>query len=256
MDFSLSPEVDAVRRRIREFVEERLIPLESDPANYDEHENIARPLLERLRAEAKAQGLWALQMPKARGGGGLPMTGLAVCYEEMNRSIFGPVVFHGAAPDDGNMRLLNTVGTEAQKDRWLQPIIDGKVQSSFAMTEPDGAGSDPSQLATTAVPDGDDYVELMLYQDRPAPEARGGKNHVCLFTPDLPRAVAILEARPARQDYPRPIEIKVGRNRKRQANLFDPDGTRVELMEPKTVDGITAPPSTAPAPHPSTRPAK
>jgi catechol 2,3-dioxygenase-like lactoylglutathione lyase family enzyme len=101
-----------------------------------------------------------------------------------------------------------------------------------------------------AVPDGDDYVELMLYQERPAPEQSGGKNHVCLFTPDLARSVALLEARPARRDYPRPIEMKVGRNRKRQANLFDPDGTRVELMEPFTVDGQPPPPSDAAPPHP------
>jgi alkylation response protein AidB-like acyl-CoA dehydrogenase len=90
MDFALSPETDAIRQRIRAFVEERLIPLERDPASYDEHENIARPLLERMRAEARKQGLWALGMPKGRGGGGLTMAELAPCYEEMNRSIFGP----------------------------------------------------------------------------------------------------------------------------------------------------------------------
>jgi acyl-CoA dehydrogenase len=156
MDFALDPQVDAIRRRIRALVEERLIPLESDPASYDEHENIARPLLERMREEAKAQGLWALQMPRERGGGGLSMTGLAACYEEMNRSIFGPVVFHGAAPDDGNMRVLSMVATEAQKDRWLQPIIDGQVQSSFVMTEPDGCGSDPSLTYTRATRKGND----------------------------------------------------------------------------------------------------
>ena len=125
MDFALSPEIDATRLRIRAFVEERIIPLEGDPATYDEHENIAKPVLEKLRTEAKAQGLWALGMPKERGGQGFSMVGLAACYEEMNRSIFGPVVFHGAAPDDGNMRVLNMVGTEAQKAKWLQPIIDG-----------------------------------------------------------------------------------------------------------------------------------
>jgi acyl-CoA dehydrogenase len=156
MDFALDPQVDAIRLKIRAFVEEKLIPLEADPASYDEHENIAKPLLETLRAEAKAQGLWALQMPKARGGGGLPMAGLAPCYEEMNRSIFGPVVFHGAAPDDGNMRILSMVATEAQKERWLQPIIEGKVQSSFVMTEPDGCGSDPSLTYTRATRKGND----------------------------------------------------------------------------------------------------
>jgi acyl-CoA dehydrogenase len=150
MDFALSPEIDEIRQRVRAYVEERIIPLEADPASYDEHENIARPLLDTLRAEVKAKGLWALNMPQERGGGGLSMVGLAACYEEMNRSIFGPVVFHGAAPDDGNMRLLNMVGTEAQKERWLQPIIDGTVQSAFAMTEPDGCGSDPSMTYTRA----------------------------------------------------------------------------------------------------------
>ncbi|RAI58171.1 acyl-CoA dehydrogenase family protein [Roseicella frigidaeris] len=158
MDFALPPEIDEIRQRIRAFVEERIIPLESDPASYDEHENIARPVLERLRAEAKRQGLWALGMPQERGGGGLSMVGLAACYEEMNRSIFGPVVFHGAAPDDGNMRLLNMVGTEAQKERWLQPIIDGAVQSAFVMTEPDGCGSDPSMTYTRAERQGDRWV--------------------------------------------------------------------------------------------------
>ncbi len=156
MDFALSPEIDATRQRIRAFVEDRIIPLESDPATYDEHENIAKPLLDKLRAEAKAEGLWALGMPKERGGQGFNMVGLAACYEEMNRSIFGPCVFHGAAPEDGNMRVLNQVGTEAQKEKWLQPIIDGKVGSSFVMTEPDGCGSDPSLTYTRADRKGND----------------------------------------------------------------------------------------------------
>ncbi len=150
MDFSLPPQIDLLRRRIRRFVDERLIPLERDPASYDAHENLALPLLGTLRAEARAEGLWALGMPRARGGGGLPMTGLAACYEEMNRSIFGPVVFNAAAPDDGNMRVLEQVATEAQKARWLQPIVDGTVGSAFAMTEPEGCGSDPSLTYTTA----------------------------------------------------------------------------------------------------------
>jgi acyl-CoA dehydrogenase len=80
MDFSLPPEIDAIRARVRAFVDERLIPLESDRANFDEHENIHPDVLKRMRAEAKAAGLWALQMPKARGGGGLPFIGMAACY--------------------------------------------------------------------------------------------------------------------------------------------------------------------------------
>ena len=99
-------------------------------------------------------------MPKDRGGQGLDTVGMAACYEEMNRSIFGPVVFNAAAPDDGNMVVLNKVGTEAQKDKWLQPIIDGKVRSSIVMTEPHpGAGSDPAGIRlTTATRDGDTWT--------------------------------------------------------------------------------------------------
>lgn len=96
------------------------------------------------------------------------------------------------------------------------------------------------------VPNGDDYLELMLYAKPPDAEQLGVKNHICLITPDIKKAVAILESRPARKDYTKPIEVKVGRNGKRQANLFDPDGTRIELMEPNTVDGKAVPPSSAP----------
>jgi acyl-CoA dehydrogenase len=98
-------------------------------------------------------------MPVARGGRGFGIVGLAACYEEMNRSIFGPVVFNAAAPDDGNMILLNKVLREDQKDLWLQPIIDGTVRSAFAMTEPaPGAGSDPAAMLTVAERHGDEWV--------------------------------------------------------------------------------------------------
>lgn len=159
MDFTLPPDIEDCRRRVRAFVEAEILPIEADRANWDEHENIAEAPLEALRAKVKAAGLWALAMPKERGGQGLPMVGLAACYEEMNRSIFGPVCFNAAAPDDGNMRVLNAVGTEAQKERWLQPIIDGKVRCAFAMTEPHpGGGSDPSMMLTKAERKGDRWV--------------------------------------------------------------------------------------------------
>jgi acyl-CoA dehydrogenase len=150
MDFVLPPEIEDYRRRIRRFVDDRLIPLESDRANYDEHENIAPHVLAEMRKQAKAEGLWALQMPKAIGGQGLPRIGMAACYEEMNRSIFGPVVFNSAAPDDGNMMILDKVLPEAMKAEWLRPIVQGEMQSAFAMTEPDGCGSDPNLTYTRA----------------------------------------------------------------------------------------------------------
>ncbi|MFQ5985464.1 MAG: acyl-CoA dehydrogenase family protein [Alphaproteobacteria bacterium] len=159
MDFRLSPEVEDYRQRIRRFVADHILPLESEREAYNPHQTMAEDLLEELRAKAKAEGLWALQMPRERGGQGLSIVGLAACYEEINHSIFGPPVFNAAAPDDGNMILLNRVGTEAQKERWLAPIIDGKVRSAFAMTEPmPGAGSDPSEMRTTAERRGDKWV--------------------------------------------------------------------------------------------------
>jgi lactoylglutathione lyase len=110
---------------------------------------------------------------------------------------------------------------------------------------------DPKQLSwvNMKVPDGEDYLEFMLYKDLPAPTNRGTQHHICLFVPDMDKAVADLEKRPARKGYDKPMEIRTGVNRKRQMNLYDPDGTRVELMEPHTIDGKPAPPSDAPPPR-------
>ena len=155
MDFTLPPAIEEARRRARQFVEDEVLPVENNPTNYDDHENITLAALRPLRAKAKAAGLWAPQMPTERGGMGLPTIGMAAVYEEMNRSIFGPVAINCAAPDDGNMFVLNRIGTEEQKTKWLQPIIDGDIHSSFVMTEPHpGSGSDPSMMLTKAEPIG------------------------------------------------------------------------------------------------------
>ena len=158
MDFTLSPEIEDYRNRIHAFVAEHILPLEGDAKNFDAHEMINLETLEPLRAKAKEAGLWAMQMPKQRGGQGIGVVGMAACYEEMARSPFGPVVFNCAAPDDGTMICLNKILKEDQKDRWLQPIVDGTVRSAFAMTEPmPGAGSDPSAMRTTAERKGDKW---------------------------------------------------------------------------------------------------
>jgi len=159
MDFKISQRIEDYRARIAEFVEREILPVEDDRANWDEHENIAHEPLEMLRARAKAEGLWCLQLKKETGGQGLGKVGMAVCYEEMNRSIFGPVVFNSAAPDDGNMMVLEQAATDAQKERWLKPVVEGAARSSFIMTEPHpGGGSDPGMMLTTAEKKGDKYV--------------------------------------------------------------------------------------------------
>ena len=157
MDFTISPALNDLRDRIAGFVAREVLPLESDPAAYDAHENIALDQLARLRATAREAGLWCLQLKPETGGLGVGRVGMAVCYEAMNRSIFGPVVFNSGAPDDGNMMLLEAVATPEQKARWLAPIVDGSVRSAFVMTEPHpGGGSDPAMIATRAErqPDG------------------------------------------------------------------------------------------------------
>jgi acyl-CoA dehydrogenase len=159
MNFDIPARTEDFRQRIARFVEDRILPLEADRASYDAHENIRLDLAEALRAEAREQGLWCLQLKKETGGQELGRIGMAVCYEEMNRSIFGPVAFNSAAPDDGNMMVLETAADPRQKERWLKPIVDGKVRSSFAMTEPHpGGGSDPSMMLTNAKRHGDRYV--------------------------------------------------------------------------------------------------
>lgn len=159
MDFELSADLEDLRTRVAAFVEDEILPLEADRANFDAHENIALPVLEGVREKARDKGLWAPQAPVDRGGIGLSTVARAVFYEEANRSIFGPVCFNCAAPDDGNISVLAKLGTEAQKARWMQPIIDGKVRSAFAMTEPHpGGGSDPGMMRTRAEKRGDTYV--------------------------------------------------------------------------------------------------
>lgn len=99
------------------------------------------------------------------------------------------------------------------------------------------------------VPDGNDYIEFMLYDKLPEPDRRGTQHHICLEVADMDKALAALEARPARKNYTRPLEIRTGTNRRRQLNLYDADGTRTELMEPHTMDGVPARSSNAPPPR-------
>lgn len=99
------------------------------------------------------------------------------------------------------------------------------------------------------LPESRDYIEFMLYTDLPAPDKRGSQHHICLEVPDIEKALSQLNASPFRKNYRLPIEIRTGINRKRQINLYDPDGTRIELMENNTIDGIPTPSTTVPLPQ-------
>jgi acyl-CoA dehydrogenase len=161
MTLSLFPQSDKARTlggRIGSFVRDRIEPAE---AEYFDH--IARPgqrwtippVIERLKAQARADGLWNLFLPGADGLSNLDYAPLA---EIMGRSALAPEVFNCNAPDSGNMEVLLHYGSEAQKSRWLAPLLSGQIRSAFAMTEPDVASSDATNIAARIVRDGDQYI--------------------------------------------------------------------------------------------------
>jgi alkylation response protein AidB-like acyl-CoA dehydrogenase len=156
MDFSISEQLQALLATIRAFMEREVYPLEA-AAGYKSFRELV-PALKKKRDMVRALGLWAPQVPAAYGGMGLGFLEHALVSEELGRSPFGHYVFNCQAPDAGNMELLMQFGTEEQKDRWLRPLVQGEIRSCFSMTEPNYPGSNPVWMATTAVPDGDDYV--------------------------------------------------------------------------------------------------
>jgi acyl-CoA dehydrogenase len=156
MDFSLSPELDDLRQRVRRFIADEVIPLEA--LDHEEFGLAAEPLAE-LRRKARAARLWAPQLPPQYGGLGLHTLGMCVVFEEAGRSALGPLALHCAAPDEGNMHLLLKAATPQQRVRYFEPLSRGEVRSCFAMTEPaPGAGSDPTMLQTRAERRGDRWV--------------------------------------------------------------------------------------------------
>jgi acyl-CoA dehydrogenase len=156
MDFSLTPELQALEQRTRRFIDEVVIPTESrQPASLGEW----AALRAELQTQARSAGLFLPHMPAAWGGLGLDWRSCAVIFEEAGRSLLGPIALNCAAPDEGNMHLIEKIGTPAQHERYLRPLADGQTRSCFSMTEPaPGAGSDPSLLQTTAERRGDRWV--------------------------------------------------------------------------------------------------
>lgn len=156
MDFTIPPRVQELRGRIREFVDRELIPLEGEFLSRGFL--AAAGALDEKRAQVRALGLWAPQLPKEWGGAGLSFMEFSLVSEELGRSPVGHYVFNCQAPDAGNMEILMEFGTAEQKERFLRPLAEGKIRSCFSMTEPDSPGSNPTIMTTTAVRDGDEYV--------------------------------------------------------------------------------------------------
>jgi alkylation response protein AidB-like acyl-CoA dehydrogenase len=146
-DFALSPRVEDWRDRIAAFVADVVVPREQEAFAGGVTDELRRE----LQAAARAEGVWAPQAPADLGGGGFRFDEAAVLLEEAGTSLLGPLALNCAAPDEGNIHLLDMTATPAQRERYLQPLVNGDVRSCFAMTEPaPGAGSDPSALRTVA----------------------------------------------------------------------------------------------------------
>jgi acyl-CoA dehydrogenase len=164
MDLGLSEELVEVREKIRTFVEEKVGPVEVE--YHDEvsvgdrwsHTPRQDEIMESLKAEARRLGLWNFFLPESQGGAGISNLDYAHLAEIMGRSRLASEAFNCSAPDTGNMEVLERYGSEEQKKEWLVPLLAGEIRSAFAMTEPGVASSDATNIATSAVLDGDEWV--------------------------------------------------------------------------------------------------
>jgi len=161
MNFEHSDKVKGLIRKVRDFMEEHILPNEDVfTAQIAENPWETADIIEELKARARAAGLWNLFLPVEHGrySGGLTNLEYAPLAEEMGRVIWASEVFNCSAPDTGNMEVLAKYGNEEQKKQWLEPLLAGEIRSAFAMTEPAVASSDATNIETSIVRDGDEYV--------------------------------------------------------------------------------------------------
>jgi acyl-CoA dehydrogenase len=157
IDFRVAPQLAELLQRVRRYVEEEALPAEarlSDPGDAD----ALWATVQQLRETARERGLYTPQLPKAWGGLDVGELGMALICQECGSSALALLGLHAMAPDDATMHTLLHAGTSDQHERFLRPLISGQARSCFAMTEPDSAGSDPTNITTTAVRDGEDWV--------------------------------------------------------------------------------------------------
>lgn len=161
MDFSASPSGQAVLTKLKQFMQDEVMPIEeayfSDLRALD-NRWVVLPIIDELKAKAKEQGLWNLFLPKSEYGAGISNADYALMAEEMGKSFIAPEIFNCNAPDTGNMEVLVHYGSEEQKEQWLKPLLAGDIRSAFCMTEPAVASSDATNMAATAIIEGDEVV--------------------------------------------------------------------------------------------------
>jgi acyl-CoA dehydrogenase len=160
MEFRHSPKVLQLRQRLEDFMAEHIYPNEG--VHFEQAESAGpyghAAIIDELKPKARAEGLWNLFLPSGNGGGGLTNLEYAPLCEVMGRSLMAPEVFNCSAPDTGNMETIARCGTPEQRERWLEPLLAGEIRSAFAMTEPLVASSDATNIETSILREGDEYV--------------------------------------------------------------------------------------------------
>ncbi len=184
MDFEISDKMKAVTGMINEFLDKELIPLEHDflTKNF----TLLEPVIEEKRRMVRQMELWAPNQPEEYGGMGLNLVEHGLVSEALGRSPLGHYVFNCQAPDAGNMEILHKFGTEEQHEKYLKPLVEGKIRSCFSMTEVEMPGSNPVMMDTTAVKEGNDYI--INGQKWYSTAADGSQFSICMAVtnPDAP----------------------------------------------------------------------
>lgn len=228
MDFSHSPRCQELIDQVRAFIKDRVEPLEAEllPAMLASRDGgdwtkwRVDPRIEALKAEAKGLGLWNFFLHDAERGAGLSTLEYAPLAEEMGRSHIAAQIFNCNAPDTGNMEVLWKYGSEAQKQQWLEPLLEGKIRSVFFMTEPDVASSDATNMEATIIEDGDDLIlngkkwwssgvgdprcEIGIFMGVSNPEAARHSQHSMVLVPMKTPGVVIKRMLPVFNAYDAP----------------------------------------------------
>jgi acyl-CoA dehydrogenase len=253
MDFSIPPSLQETLASVRKFLADEVYPIERDL--------LARPFRELLptlaakRDRVREMGLFAPQVPKENGGGGLGFMEHALLSEELGRTPLGHFVFNCQAPDAGNMEILNEFGTPEQKETWLAPLVAGKARSCFSMTEPGYPGSNPVWMATTAVLDGEHYVingrkwftssadgskfaiAMVVTDPKADPHSRASQIIVPTDTPGFKILRNISVMGHAGEDWPSHSEILYENVRVPRKNLLGRPGSGFEIAQARLGPG-------------------
>jgi len=214
MDFEFSDKVKELQKRLTDFMNENVYKNEEvfeSQLNENGRWTIP-PILEKMKSKAKKEGLWNLFLPESDYGAGLKNIEYAPLCEIMGRSPIGAEVFNCSAPDTGNMEVFVRYGTEEQKEKWLNPLLNGEIRSSFAMTEPAVASSDASNIQGSIVKDGDEYVinarkwwtsgamdprcKIIIFMGKTDPNAEKYKQQSMILIPKETKGVQVLRHLP------------------------------------------------------------